>query len=334
MTSTQASIVQTAEDIADGLFFPTALRTDASDIVPRSHLDALAEAGFYGLTGPRDAGGLGEELPTLCAVIEALAGACLTTTFVWIQHNTPVRSLAASKNVVLRDGWLPLLCSGKRRAGIALGGLCAGPTQIQARRAEGGWLLDGKVPLVSGWGLIDVLFAAARSDDGQVLTAFVPAEATDSVTVERLRLVAANASVTVKLEIRSLFVPDELVVSVETYKPPPQYDGGGRPIGSLALGVARRCCRLIGPSALDAELEARRRQLDEATEETMASARASAAELAQRAAAGLVVARGSRSLSLDDQAQRLYREAAFLLVYGSRPAVRASLLQQLNATSD
>jgi alkylation response protein AidB-like acyl-CoA dehydrogenase len=324
------SIIQTAEDIADGLLFPAALDTDAAGFVPRSHLDALAEVGLYGLMGPRDAGGLGADLPTLCSVIEALAGGCLTTTFVWIQHNTPVRSLTASKNQALRDEWLPLLCSGRRRAGIALGGLRAGPTQIQARRVEGGWLLDGEVPFVTGWSLIDVLFVAARSDDGQVVTAFVPAEANDSVTVERLRLVAANASVTVRLEIRSLFVPGELVVGVEAYKPPPEYDGGGRPNGSLSFGVARRCCRLIGPSALDSELESRRRQLDEATDETMASARAAAARWTSSAAAALVVARGSRSLSLDDQAQRLFREAAFLLVFGSRPAIRTSLLAELS----
>ncbi len=88
------SIVQTAQDLADRLLFPTALETDAAALVPRSHLDALAEAGLFALSGPPEYGGV--DTPTLCSVIEALAGGCLATTFVWIQHNTPVRSLTAS----------------------------------------------------------------------------------------------------------------------------------------------------------------------------------------------------------------------------------------------
>jgi hypothetical protein len=130
------------------------------------------------------------------------------------------------------------------------------------------------------------------------------------------------------------FVANADVISNWPYKPPPEYDGGGRPNGSLALGVARRCLRLIGPSALDAELDARRRQLNEAGDPAMAEARAAAAELALRAAAALIVSQGSRSILLDQQAQLLYREAAFLLVFGSRPFTRASLLRRLGVTGE
>jgi hypothetical protein len=63
----------------------------------------------------------------------------------------------------------------------------------------------------------------------------------------------------------------------------------------------------------------------------MAEARAAACELAVRAASALVVHRGSKSISAGDHAERLYREAAFLLVFGSRPATRASLLRSLGA---
>jgi hypothetical protein len=121
------------------------------------------------------------------------------------------------------------------------------------------------------------------------------------------------------------------VVNVEPYRPPPAYDGGGRPNGSLALGVARRCCALIGPSALDEELVARRRQLDEASDETMAEARAAACELALRAAGALVVHTGSSSLLPDSHAQRLLREAVFVQVFGSRTATRDALLRRLIA---
>jgi alkylation response protein AidB-like acyl-CoA dehydrogenase len=325
-------MVAAAEDLAERALFPAAIETDASALVPLRNLDALAEAGLYGVIGPKEYGGAAAGLPDFCAVIEALASACLTTTFVWIQHNTPVRSVAASANEALKQEWLPQMCAGRRRAGIAFGGLRAGRSQVIATPVEGGWLLEGEVPLVSGWGRIDVLLVNGRTaDDAQVVSALVPAVAGDRFAVEPLRLLAANASGTVRAKLSGLFVPTERVVNVEPYKPPPPYDGGGRPNGSLALGVARRCCRLIGPSALDEELSERRRRLDEASEQTMAEERAAAAELALRAAGALVVAQGSSSLLADSHAQRLLREAAFLQVFGSRAAIRAALLRRLGA---
>ncbi|HEY0468123.1 MAG TPA: hypothetical protein VGC79_28185, partial [Polyangiaceae bacterium] len=124
-------------------------------------------------------------------------------------------------------------------------------------------------------------------------------------------------------------VPFEHVLSRKPYEPPAEYDGGGRSNGSLALGVIRRCCALLGPSELDEQLAARREQLDDATPKTLAQARAAAVELALRASAALVVTSGSRSITEHQHGQRLGREALFLSVFGSRPAIRTALLQRL-----
>jgi hypothetical protein len=73
---------------------------------------------------------------------------------------------------------------------------------------------------------------------------------------------------------------------------------------------------------------ARRAQLDELGPETPAR-RAEAGELAVRAAATLATVRGSRSVLLGDHAQRLWREALFVLIYALRPASRDALLARL-----
>jgi hypothetical protein len=41
---------------------------------------------------------------------------------------------------------------------------------------------------------------------------------------------------------------------------------------------------------------------------------------------------GSRSVTVDQHAQRLAREALFLLVFGSRPGIKSALLRRLGAT--
>ena len=63
----------------------------------------------------------------------------------------------------------------------------------------------------------------------------------------------------------------------------------------------------------------------------IADALAAAAELALRAAAALAVRDGGSAVSVDQHAQRLAREAIFLLVFGSRPGIKNALLQRLGA---
>jgi alkylation response protein AidB-like acyl-CoA dehydrogenase len=223
------------------------------------------------------------------------------------------------------------MCAGRLRAGIALGGLHHGSAGLKAEPVEGGWLITGTAPFVTGWGLIDVVLAAALTPANEAMRCLIDAREAPSLRPEALRLLAANASGTVRLHFNRHFVPSDRVTSLVPYNPPPAYDGGGRANGSLALGVARRCLALLGPSPLDAEVDARRQQLDQASDETMAEARAAAVALAVRASAALIVHQGSRSIFEGNHAQRLYREAAFLLVFGSRPSIRAALLRDFGA---
>ena len=72
---------------------------------------------------------------------------------------------------------------------------------------------------------IDVLLIAALTPDNRAVRALIHAVDGPNVTSERLRLVAANASRTVRLHIDRLFVPAERVTSVAPYTPPPPDDG-------------------------------------------------------------------------------------------------------------
>ena len=107
-------------------------------------------------------------------IIEILAGGCLATTFVWLQHHRAVRAASAAGGP-LRDEWLGPLCRGIRRCGIALGGGLPGPPLLRAGPAAGGYRLDGISPWVTGWGLVDTFYVAARDERDNVVTAFVPA---------------------------------------------------------------------------------------------------------------------------------------------------------------
>jgi alkylation response protein AidB-like acyl-CoA dehydrogenase len=333
-----AAILEQAAQIADEVLFPAAMAIDGADRVPAGHLDLLASAGLYGMAGPPEQGGLGVGPRTACDIIEILAGGCLATTFVWAQHHRAVRGVAGAPGDHgdrLRAAWLGPLCRGARRAGIALGGGLPGALLL-AKQVTGGYRLDGVSPWVTGWDLIDTVYVAARDAQDNVVTALVDADggeppAAEPLSAEPLAMVALNASRTVQLRFDGQFVPAGRVTGVIPYREWQARDALTLRInGSLALGVAGRCCRLIGPGPLDDELTARRAALDAASADgsadVMPAARAAAAEFAMRAAATLVVAAGSRAILADQHPQRLAREALFLLVFGSRPTIKEQLI--------
>lgn len=327
---TGARAVEVASRLADDVLFPAAMDTEAVGGVPRRQLDALADAGLYGLAGPAESGGLGVEPATGWAVVEALAGGCLATTFVWVQHHGLVRAMATEAPPALRREWLGPLCRGERRAGVALAGVLPGPPRLRAAPVGDGWALSGSAPWVTGWGAVDVLLVAARGPDDTVVWLVVDAAETAGLSATRQRLVAVDASATVRLAFDGLAVPSHRVVRVQPYA---EAAGGPtaalRTNGSLALGVAARCLRLLGPSTLDGELGRCRSRLDSADAGQIFEARAAASELAVRAAAAVVVSEGSASVTADHHGQRLAREAVFLLVFGTRPPIRTALLHRL-----
>ena len=323
--------VETAQQLADEVLFPAALATDAADTVPVELLDTLAAAGLYGLAGPAELGGAGDDFNAVCAVVEALASGCLTTAFVWGQHLGAVRAVESSGLGRIREDWLAPLCRGEVRGGLALGGALPGPPMLRAHEAEGGWVFDGISPWLSGWGRVDVVHTAARTDDERLVWAFVDARESETLTVKRLELFALNATATVRADFHRHPVDRARVTSIDPFGEGPTPPPVLRIHASFALGVAGRCCRLLGSTPLDDELGALRADLDLLDPGTIEARRAAAGELAVRAASAVLAATGSRSLLTDGQAQRLAREALFTLVYALRPQSRAALLAQLGA---
>ena len=326
-------MLEAAQHLADDVLFPRALDTDRSALVPQDLLDPLAAAGLYGLTGPAEFGGAGlEDRRVVWDAVERLASGCLTTTFVWAQHLGTLAAIAERAGPELRDRWLRSLCRGEVRAGVAFSALRRpGPPVLTSSRTAGGWRLHGAAPWVSGWGRIDVIRVAAR-DGADIVWTLVDAVQRPGLRADALELVAVNASGTVTLRFDGLDVPDDRVICVEPYEAWRARDREGlRLNGSHALGVAGRCVRLLGEAASAGDLHELSRVRDElngATADTLPQARARASQLAMRLAERLVITGGGSALLLSKHAQRLAREALFLLVFGQTPAIRAQQLAE------
>jgi alkylation response protein AidB-like acyl-CoA dehydrogenase len=325
--------VRLARRIADETLFPIAGVVERADRVPAEVLDLLASHGFYGIGAPPGLSDL--DLPddaAAAAVVEAFAGGCLSAAFVWLQHRGALRAVAASAGSVLRQEYLPAMVSGRLRSGLAIGAATrTGPPAIRATATEGGWSLSGTAPWVTGWGMIDHLLMAARDESDQVIWTLVPV-ASAGLHSEPLELIAVQASGTVTVSVQGLVVPHERVLATEPHAVYLARDAESLTSnGFLAVGVAGRAITLIGEDGdrLAGELMQVRERLLHAGSDDAPAARAAASELALRAAAALAVHEGSRSVLVTSHAQRLIREATFLLTFGTRPAIRAALLTRL-----
>jgi alkylation response protein AidB-like acyl-CoA dehydrogenase len=317
---------------------------DAEGVIPRSHFDLLAEEGFYGLAGQPEHSGIEVDFPSFLNILETLCGGCLTTTFTWIQHHSVVRGLTGTQNVDLREKYLGVAIRGEVRGGVAFAGAIPRPPRLWATATDGGWLLTGEAPFVSGWGIIDMLLIAAREaaggPQGTIVSGLVDAAAGAGVTVEELRLIAAQGSNTVRLRFEDYFLPAEKVLAEVSHADfLANQHISARLNGCLAMGVAGRCIRMIDEAGqphaavrLRTAQDAVRDRLDAglADPPALPAARAAASELAYRAAGALVTAVGSSGILQRQHAQRLVREATFTLVAAGRPEVKNALLQLLS----
>ncbi|WP_419922274.1 acyl-CoA dehydrogenase family protein [Candidatus Poriferisodalis sp.] len=331
--SDAGALLQVARRLADEVLFERALDADAAGVVPHDNLDRLRDAGFYGLWAPREVGGCGfDELERL-AIIEALAGGCLTTAFVWAQHGGGSAAAARTPpGSLLHDRWARALATGESRSGVAFAHVLRPEPCLFAERSDDGWSLRGVAPFVTGWGHIDAVLTAAHTAD-RLVWMLIPATEATTLASRRLRLAAVDSSVTVELHFDGHMVGDDHVVEVIGYDEwLAGYRLGLRTNGALMLGVTSRALALLGPSPLDAELDAARRALHAAEVDDMPECRAQVGYVGIRATSALVSSVGGRAITLGHHGQRLAREALFLLVQGQTAEIRSGHLRRLGAT--
>ncbi|MEU3980738.1 acyl-CoA dehydrogenase family protein [Streptomyces sp. NPDC026672] len=344
MTFSVDSLVGRARWLADTLLVPEAERVDQEG-VPVSHIDAVRRSGLLGLNAPVEYGGSAAPVAVVRETAEILAGACCSTWFVQTQHHTPVQTLVAADGLPVRERLLGPMARGEVLSGVAYAHLRSHPrTPVRVTRERGGWRFDGRVPWYTGWGLNDVLLLAGVTDADEALFAFTEAREQPGLTASPpMRLAALTASRTVSLELSGLWLPDEAVALRTPYE---RWAAADRP-KTLATSPAVFGVAAAALSLLDEETAAPlRARLSRLRDEAYAAAdrsgphdgagerpalRARAHDLLRTATTAAVVAAGGRGVLMTHRAQRLAREALFLLVQGQTPESRAAHLRALAA---
>ncbi|MEV6380551.1 acyl-CoA dehydrogenase family protein [Streptomyces sp. NPDC051773] len=345
MTTSPHPLVVQARGLAAEVLMPQAERVDQEG-VPASSIQAIKRSGLLGVSAPVAYGGSGAPHSVARETAEILAGACCSTWFVQTQHHTPVLTLAKSE-LPARENLLGKLATGELLSGVAYAHLRRYPrVPVRAVPRRGGWRFHGTVPWYTGWGLNDVMLLAGVTDADEVVFGFTEARQQSGLRASApMRLAALTAARTVSLQLDGLWVPDDAVALHAPYE---SWAASDRPKPTNAspavFGVAESALGLLEQDdpttkALRLRLDKVRRQAyaladhpapHEHMEERLAL-KTKAFDLMRTATTAAVVAGGGRAIDLDSRAQRLAREAMFLLVQGQTPEVRRAHLASLSA---
>ena len=166
----QIELREKARDLARRVIRPRAAEVDRSETYPWDNVKALTEAGFMGMTVPKELGGPGRSYLDAVLVIEEMAKACGVTGRIVVEGNMGAigaimsygseeqRKLAARQ---VLSGDKPAICITEPEAGSAA-------TEMTTRAEKRGdrWVLNGKKHWITGGGVSKLHLIFARVVEG------------------------------------------------------------------------------------------------------------------------------------------------------------------------
>ena len=141
---------------------------DRSAEYPEDMYALLRSLGLFALPFPREFGGTGSCL-SACLAIEELGRVCYNTAYLLAVQWTPFGAILAGGTEAQKQAWLPELSSGKMRASISVteaqSGSDVSGIRTRAKRAPGGYVINGAKVWCTGASVSDYIFVGAKTGD-------------------------------------------------------------------------------------------------------------------------------------------------------------------------
>jgi alkylation response protein AidB-like acyl-CoA dehydrogenase len=320
----------------------------------RQNINDLIAAGYLGAGIAQEYGGLGLTGLAKRTCSKLIAGACGVTAFTQQQLHAGGNFVGGCKDEELKQELLPLFASGKNICGVGFSHLRrTGPPKVKASRTPHGFAIEGVIPWISAWSILDSFILGATADDGNMIYCYLPIdEFRDHLSAsEPMRLCTMEASETVELAITHLALPARYILSEHGPDHMVQNDFRNitghidMPIG-CALGSARLLRRLGQKTGRQQLLDVSER-IERLAEETESQAiewsnarsgepeykanalkaRVGAIKLAIDAAAASIAATGGSAHLLTNPAQRRFRESAFYATQAQTLDIQQMLME-------
>ncbi|KGJ72114.1 hypothetical protein GY21_17555 [Cryobacterium roopkundense] len=205
----QQSIWYARADAAAEILGVDARERDATNAPPFAELEVLREAGLLPLTVPARFGGAGLDWRTAFEIVQRIARVdnsigqllgyhYIFQAFSYIDLPDDRAQLLADETIAKR--WL-----------FSSTGTPQGP-QAQARRVEGGYVLNGKKPFATGSRVADQIYGRAILPDGSRLAVLINTGWEGVVRHDDWDVLGSRLTATNTIEFNDVFVPDSAVI--------------------------------------------------------------------------------------------------------------------------
>jgi alkylation response protein AidB-like acyl-CoA dehydrogenase len=362
------SILEVAVDYLQKEVAPKAQEIDRDPAALRKALQGLCDLNLMALKCPKEYGGPGISEEDFRRFQEECSRASGALAFLQTQHQSATGLIAKSKNEALKAEYLPRMGNGEKLVGIGFSQLRrGGPPIMRAEETQGGYVLNGHVPWVTGWDYYPEFVVGATLPDGQALFAIAPlqegmsgetavgrirqTEPTSIRISPIMRLAAMETPNTVTVDFEDFFVPNERVVFIQAATWIKNNDQINIALqGHFALGCAQAGLDILrtnadkkalpflteAHNALASELKECREetkkaqaQANEETTQERLNVRAWAIDLAVRCAHAAVTSSSGAANSINHPAQRVYREALVFTVSAQTTEIMEATLRRI-----
>lgn len=213
---------------------------------PAEQLRLCGEAGVFAWFVPRHWGGAEWSDADITRGYLRLSAACLTTTFIITQRTGACLRIAGSDNDLARERLLPALVSGQSFATVGISHLSTSRRHLarpvlEARDGEGGFVLNGYSPWVTGAAHAQTVVIGAVLADGQQVLVALPTDLPGVTIPPPAELVGLSASHTGEVRLDNVCVEREWLLAGPTENVMRTGTGGGTgglQTSTLAVGLA------------------------------------------------------------------------------------------------
>ena len=249
LSDDQKMILELVEEVSQAEFAPRADEISKKGEFPSKNIKKLAELDLFGVTLPREYGGLGMDYLTWTLISEKISRACATTGLIFGANLLCTYPLMVFGTEDQKRKFLPPLARGEALGAFALtepeAGSDAGNVQTTARKGADHYTLNGSKIFITNGEVAHtyiVITTVDRSLGPRGLTAFILEKGTPGFSFgQRFEKMGLSALPNVELIFHDCRVPKENLLSKEKrgFRVAMQTFAAGRiGVGIGALGVA------------------------------------------------------------------------------------------------
>lgn len=326
---------------------------DSDSEALKTALVGLEDRSLLALRVPQKWGGADIDAQTFYEYQELTARYSGALGFLQTQHHSATAMLANSDNELLKSRCLSAIALGELRLGVGFSHLRrSGNPAVTATPAQNGYLLSGKVPWVTGFGLFQKFIVAALLPDDRAVFGLLPFENIASASgkiscSEVMPLIAMTSTNTVTVTLANWLLDESQIISFK----PKDWIVTNDTKNILNFVPATFGCIRAGLDIIEAAAQTKKSSVIVSAYEKLAhkldrlkqnfpqsqhsskaeqlSLRAQAIDLAVRCGHAAVTVSSGAANSKKHPAGRVYREALVYTVSGQTKDVMAATLDRI-----